>query len=443
MIYNRINILDQVLKGAGAKILSAVMGFVLVSVSIRYLNAEEYGLWISLYTFVNWFLMLDFGIGSGLRNKLTAALSNNRTKEAREYTSTSYFFMLIIILFLLLIYLNVDDLIDWNSIFNLDDSNQVFSIIVNFTLLSFLLTLLLKMSVNVAFSLHKSHFSSIVFLAQQTFSVFVILFLIFFDESNSTNQLYKYAITINLINVLVLLVFNFYMFFVVSPELRPSIIFFNIKKVGAVVNLGMKIFIIQICAVCLYSTDIFLINKFSSSIDAAQYAILQKYFGVSVFLSGILIAPIWSVVTAKKESNDMKYLSKLYNKMLIILFFLIIFTLFLSLIFEYVAVYWIGESILFDYKTIFLMSIYTSVLIYLQLQSSFLNGFGSVSMQLIFALIASVVNIVFTIYVLAYLNLGINYALLISILVNIPSVIIFTCQVKKIIANNAHGIWIK
>ena len=45
---------------------------------------------------LSWFLLLDIGLGSGLRNKLANAIALDEHKKAQEYVSTAYFTITII-----------------------------------------------------------------------------------------------------------------------------------------------------------------------------------------------------------------------------------------------------------------------------------------------------------------------------------------------------------
>src|SRR5512135_2482246 len=62
----------------------------LVPLTLHYLEKERYGIWLTLASLMGWFGFFDIGIGNGLRNKLSEALANNDTRQAKIYVSTSY-----------------------------------------------------------------------------------------------------------------------------------------------------------------------------------------------------------------------------------------------------------------------------------------------------------------------------------------------------------------
>ncbi|HAI41924.1 MAG TPA: hypothetical protein DCM40_29270, partial [Maribacter sp.] len=53
-----------ILRGLGTAI-----NFLFVPLVINFVNAERYGIWLTLSSVLTWFTLLDIGFGNGLRNK--------------------------------------------------------------------------------------------------------------------------------------------------------------------------------------------------------------------------------------------------------------------------------------------------------------------------------------------------------------------------------------
>ncbi len=76
--------------------ISVTTSFILVPLTIHYLNPVNYGIWLTLYSVISWFGLLDIGLGNGLRNKFAEALASNDVKSAKIYLSTAYAMLSII-----------------------------------------------------------------------------------------------------------------------------------------------------------------------------------------------------------------------------------------------------------------------------------------------------------------------------------------------------------
>ena len=80
--------------------LAAACSFILVPLTLNYLDEKIYGLWLTIFAFINWTNVFDLGINNGLKTKLIYAFSQNDFDLARKETSTVYNIMLLIVTFL-------------------------------------------------------------------------------------------------------------------------------------------------------------------------------------------------------------------------------------------------------------------------------------------------------------------------------------------------------
>ena len=66
------------------RIVSVLINFLLVPLTLNYLNPTRYGIWLTLTSVINWVNVLDIGLGTGLRNKFAEALATNDDGLARS-----------------------------------------------------------------------------------------------------------------------------------------------------------------------------------------------------------------------------------------------------------------------------------------------------------------------------------------------------------------------
>jgi len=79
----------NILLGLIFKACSVVLNLVLVPLIMTFLGKIEYGVWITVFSITNWIFTLDMGIGHGLRNKLTKAITLNDPIKASNILSRS------------------------------------------------------------------------------------------------------------------------------------------------------------------------------------------------------------------------------------------------------------------------------------------------------------------------------------------------------------------
>jgi O-antigen/teichoic acid export membrane protein len=72
------------------KIIAIGLSYLLIPLMVKFLGVEKYGIWVTIFSLVSWSAFFDFGLGNGLRNKLSEAISLGNIKLARIYISTGY-----------------------------------------------------------------------------------------------------------------------------------------------------------------------------------------------------------------------------------------------------------------------------------------------------------------------------------------------------------------
>ena len=85
---------------------------------IRYFNDQTVlGVWLTLLSVLNWVLSFDLGIGNGLRNHLTIAITENKQDDVKKYISSAYMMIGIFSAAIIIAAKIIFPYINWNAIF--------------------------------------------------------------------------------------------------------------------------------------------------------------------------------------------------------------------------------------------------------------------------------------------------------------------------------------
>ena len=180
---------DTILKknislGVIFKILNMGISFLTIPILLSYLDTEQYGLWVTIFSIVNVIIYIDGGIVNGLKTKLSEALSQNNIKLAREYISTAYisisfFSLIILIIGSLLIYW-----IDFKTLLNTNISESTIKSTFFITLLMMTFGYVLGLYKSLYYANHKSSLVELSMLIYQSFNLLLlILVLNYFPRS--------------------------------------------------------------------------------------------------------------------------------------------------------------------------------------------------------------------------------------------------------------------
>src|SRR5246127_1405133 len=188
------NILASVL----IKGISVITSFILVPLTINYLTPVNYGLWLTLYSIISWFGLLDIGLGNGLRNKFAESVANGDKNAARTYLSTAYAMLGMIMGAVCLFFLICNHYLNWADILNVSSEKTIELAKVTAIIFSaFCLQLVVKLISAVLLADQKTAVSGALNTACSILSLLVVFIL----SKTTQGSLVYLAITIGVINV--------------------------------------------------------------------------------------------------------------------------------------------------------------------------------------------------------------------------------------------------
>lgn len=417
---------------------SILATFMLVPLTINYLDTENYGIWLTLSSFITWFAFFDIGLGNGLRNRFAEAKAIGDMELAQAYVSSAYFTIGCISLIMMSFFLITNIFVDWTSVFNTDSSlKMTLSILMPVVFSFFCLQLVVKMITTIYTADQKPSVEGRIGFITQWVSLVIIYLLTKLSEGS----LLLFGVIFSGLPVLILLFFNFLAFSKTYKNIKPKYSLWKMIYLKDIFGIGFSFFVIQIAVLILFSTDNFIISKLFGPADVVPYNISYKYFSIIIIVYSIVITPYWSSFTEAYTLHDFDWIkSSVKNIMKIwigIPILLILMILFASSFYDM----WVGDKVIISLSLNISMALFALLMTFNMVFVNFINGVGKIRLQLITSIILIFINIPLSIFFARNLNLGISGVILASSVCLLSSVILFPIQYHKIINNNANGIW--
>ena len=416
---------------------NVLISFLIVPLTLHYLDPTKYGIWLTLISIVGWMSFFNIGLGNGLRNKFAEALANKDKVLAKKYVSTTYAIVFIISIVLFLFFLAISPLLDWGFILNTPkelktELQKITIIVVGFFCIKFVLHLINTILI----ADQRPATSNLLDFISNLISLIVIYVLTLF----SNGSLVYLSITLGA-SPIVLFIMSFFFFNKDYREYKPSYKYIDFSKARILVSLGMKFFIIQISCIVIFTTDNVIISHILGPAEVTPYAIAYKYFGLIAYIFAIINSPFWSAYTEAYQKKEIKWIKEINKKLKKAWVLLTFFSLILLLISPFFYKIWIGKEVHISLLLSFLMFLYFIVQNLASIYLHFINGLGKIKLQLIFAIIGGILNIPLSIIFAKYFNLGSIGVILATLVCVIYGPIIGSIQYNKIIAGTATGIW--
>ncbi|MCP9612860.1 lipopolysaccharide biosynthesis protein [Coprobacter tertius] len=412
------------------KIISVAISLLMIPMCINYINAEQYGIWLTLSTIVLWLGFFDIGLANGLRNKFAEAKAKGDTRLAKEYVSTTFFILSLIFGATWVIFMVLNRYIDWNVFFHISikgtELNSLFSIIITY----FCLQNIFKILSTVLLADQKPGWSSFFDMLGQLFALIIIWVMM----QLIPGSLLKLGITLCFVPLVVWVIANFFFFKGSYKAYSPSIKSINKARIKDILNLGVKFFIIQIACVIQFQTANFIIAHFFSAVEVTNYNIVYKYFNVLAMTFTIFLSPFWSAITDAWTLKDMSWIKNTTQKYVIIATAFNICGLIMLIVAPVVIRFWVGKEIAGNIDNILLVLcyIYVAITLYTTLFVNILNGMGILRTQYILALISPIIYIAITYIFIDKFNLG-TYSIYIALIASNINGFIAPFQYYKLI----------
>ena len=414
--------------------------FLLVPLTIDFLDTNNYGVWLTLSSFISWFAFFDIGLGNGLRNKFAEARAQGNEELAQAYVSSAYFTIGIISLLLIGVFLILNFFIDWTLVFNTDASMQSdLSVLMPIVFSFFFLQLIVKLITTIYTADQKPSIQGKIGFITQVGALFLIWVLI----KTSETSLLTFGVVFSALPVFILLFFNLIAFSKPYKNYKPIFSLWKLEYLKDIFGVGFSFFIIQIAALILFSTDNFIISKLFSPADVVPYNISYKYFSIIIMVYSIIVTPYWSSFTEAYVRKDYDWIKSSVKNIMKIWMFIPIILIFMVLFANLFYLFWVGDKVVVPLLLNISMALYVLIITFNMVFVSFINGLGKIRVQLITSIILIVINIPLSILFASNFKLGVSGVILASCVCLISSAILFPIQYHKIINNAAAGIWNK
>lgn len=432
------NILASLLIRGG----SIAISLILIPLTINYINASRYGIWLTLSSIVAWLSFFDIGLTQGLRNKFAEAKAIGDDSRVQIYVSTTYALLGIIFTLIWLLFFVCNFFLNWSGILNVSESMQTeITTLALIVFTYFCISFILKIITTILLADQRPAKSSLIDLSGQLLSLILIFILV----KTTEGSLLKLGIALCISPLLVLVIANIYFFKGIYKKYKPAISKIRFAYAKELFSLGLVFFLIQFAVIIQFQTANIIIARNFGTEDVTSYNIVYKYFGVLNMVFTIFITPFWSASTEAYRKNDIQWIKngiKKYNQLNI----LMILAGLIMLIFS-ATVYrlWIGEG---KVNIAFSLSLwgflYFNVLMFAGKYVNFLNGISALRIQLISSTISPFLYIGIAILLIRLCHLGVYSLFIASIIANFYGLILAPLQYHKIINKKSRSdIWYK
>ncbi|MCI6201212.1 MAG: oligosaccharide flippase family protein [Paraprevotella sp.] len=444
-IKNRFSTLDKrsaiVIKNSMAtalmKVAVLLCSLVMVPITLNYLNAENYGIWMAMTSILYWFAFFDVGLGNGMRNYLSEAISRQDYIKARSYFSTAIFLLAIIAVLIGILSIIIIFQLDLNHIFNTHIMSNKSLAYIMVVAISFSLIQFVAKNVGMVYIAMQRYAINdfIVFIGQLISTIIVYII-----TKTTESHLIYIVIAITSIPALVFILASIPLL-KQHPQLKPSIKSIDFASAKKIIGKGLGFFIIQItsCLVIFGSANI-LISHYCGPEQVTVYNISYKLFNILIIIYTIIISPLWNAYTDASVKNDYAWIRKIFKKSIYLWAASLLLGLLMLLISGWFFKKWVGNSVDIPLGVSISILIYVCMFNFNNCVTYLINGLNKIKIQIITSILGTIIYLIAVCFFIkgTYGIYGISISM--CVIYTLMS-LVHLYQCNLLAKNKAHGIW--
>ena len=420
-----------------AKALAISAGFVSVPLTVNYLGAERYGVWLTISSLLVWVALTDFGLaGNALVNVLSAAAGNDDRAVARQYTASAFWALVTIALVIGVAVIAAFHLIPWRAVFRVSDaiSTQELELTCALVLILFVINLPLSLMRSIYNAHQEGYLANIWSIVGSVISLFGLIVVTRFQGG-----LPQLVFAISGVPALVVFASAYHVFVCRYPWLAPAPSAVKWSCIRRLLKLGGRYTTIQFAALGIYQSQAMIITQMLGPTQVVIFVVAFKVITLPVELTYMGTVPFIAALGEAKARRDWRWIEGAFkNATLTSVALGVPLAATLALFAKPVILFWAGPSAVPDSNLILWLFMYTVLGVSVMMTGQLLSGIERIETLLLSIVPCSLSCVVLGALFASWWGLsGVAFAMAVSMLVILLPIRVR--EVRRILAGQRSG----
>ena len=363
----------------GTRVITAIVGIISVPMTLHYLGAERYGLWMAISSFIAMLTFADLGVGNGLFNAVAEAYGKDDYEVMKRYVSSAFILLASIGMVLMLAMLLVYPWVEWSGFFNVKsplavkESGQAILVLVA----CFALNIPLGICQKVQLGLQQGPLTYLWTALGSVLGLVAILFAIKLKLG-----LPWLVAAMAGVPTLMSLVNGLLFFGWMMPRISPSLKLASRIDAKMLAQSGLLFFISQISWPVIVASDNMIIAAVLGADSVAKIAVPDKIFSLIPMLVGLALIPLWAAYREALTRGDLAWVRTTYYRSIAFSITVASMLAIMSVILgPRIISAWVGNSVSVDWKLLAGLALWKVLEVWGACGAFLLNGAGKLGLQ--------------------------------------------------------------
>lgn len=373
------------LASVGARSISVASALITVPLTLHYLGAERYGLWMTISSVIALMGFTDFGLGNGLINAVAKAHGQDDREGAARSVSSAFYLLLAIALGLACALLLAYPWVPWARVFNVRtpeavaEAGPAMAVFAGWFLIGLPLSVVPRIQAG-----YQEGFCNSFWQALGNTAGLVCLLVAIAREASLPGLVGLMAG----MPVVATVANGVSLFWIRRPWLRPRLSAMTLEVSRSMLRTGSLFFVLQVAAVVTFASDGLIIAQLFGSATVPEYTIPMRLFSLAPMFLGMMLAPLWPAYGESASRGDVAWIRKtLIRSLRLALLVTVIPCLLLVLFGHSLLLFWVGPTVKVPFLLLLGMGVWTVMSGAGESVAMFLNGTNTIRFQAVTATI--------------------------------------------------------
>lgn len=296
------------LVGKGLSFLTLLIS---VPLTLHYLGAERFGMWMTISSVITMLTFADLGIGNALLNLVSEANGKDNPELASGLVSSAFFTVTGVSAGLALVFAFAYPFVAWSQVFNvtsqraISESGPALAVFAACFFMSLPLNLAPRVQLGYQDGIINDIWSGI---GNVTGLIGVLIVICL------RGGLPWLVLAFSGGPVLATFMNGFLLFVFQRPWLRPKPENFSAECVRRLSGLGSMFLFLQVSICLAFLSDNIIVAHVISASAVAQYAVPQRMFAIVSILIGLLLGPLWPAYGEAVARGDYEWARRTFRR---------------------------------------------------------------------------------------------------------------------------------
>jgi O-antigen/teichoic acid export membrane protein len=381
--------------GLIVRVISIGTGIISIPITAKYLGPERFGIWVLLSTLMNWITLADLGLVNSLVNILATALANGSKSKAKQAVASTFYPMLLLGIVLCAVSFASSFYIHWEKILNIQSSSLTTDTRLAITICMCLFAA--KIPLSIPRCIYTSYQEAYIYQLWLGLANILSLGFLIIAQYSHANLPWLIGIFFGVITLGDLFA-GIHLFFFRQQWLRPKLSNCNVSLFKHLLKNGFQFWIAQICAICVFQTDLIIVSRLFSVTEVGIYGVLMRLFSIIETVSTTFVYPLWPAYNEAVAKGDYRWIKKTFRASIFgSLAWSILAGVLLVIFSPLILNTWLSKNINLPTTLPFFMFLTYVLLSISQCMAVLVNALGRLKLQSFIAPISAISNIILSI----------------------------------------------